>query len=106
MKWSGNYLGRPLLPQGFRKEPWKVEKVGQVEKVLLPAIQKEAVMPDQGSGITININPELAKDLVVLAGVGLDGLNYLSPHIPPGVSSMVGLALRAIINLFSRGKTA
>jgi hypothetical protein len=56
------------------------------------------------SVITIPVKPEVMKDVVVLAGIGLDGLNLLSPHIPPGVSSIIGLALRAIINLFSGGQ--
>lgn len=49
--------------------------------------------------------PEVQKDVVVLAGIGVDVLNYFSPHIQPGLASVIGLALRAIINLFSGGKS-
>ena len=47
--------------------------------------------------------PEGLKDISTLAGIGIDVLNYFSPHIPPGVATMVGLALRAVINLTTGG---
>lgn len=39
------------------------------------------------------------KDIAVLVGLAGDILNYFSPHIAPGLSTIIGLALRAILNL-------
>ena len=50
--------------------------------------------------------PEGQKDICTLAGILLDVLNYFSPHIPPGVATLAGLALRSIINLYSGGNPA
>ncbi len=47
--------------------------------------------------------PEGLKDISTLAGIGIDVLNYFSPHIPPGLSTLIGLALRAVINLTTGG---
>ena len=82
------------LPSGLR------DQVEQKIKV------QEAVMPDQGNGINVNIpiSPERAKDICVMAGLLLEGLNYFAPHLPPTVCGFSGLFLRALINSFSGGK--
>lgn len=40
------------------------------------------------------------KDIVTLLGVAMDVFNYFSPHIPIGMATMVGIALRALLNIF------
>lgn len=39
------------------------------------------------------------KDIAVLLGLGVEVLNYYTPMMHPGVATMVGLALRAGLNL-------